>query len=128
MSLSGVALANDNSVEVTLEKGPPQPVPGLPTDADVTGFREDMKTQVAAARARGRAAAARDIKAGLLRIRACGKRKNEREVDPTTGYLLERIGPCDKRPMHLDPETDAYNQKMREWNAKQKKRESYPRT
>jgi len=105
-SLGAFAGASDNSVEVTLEQPP------VVYGPEVT----------AAARARGKAEAEKDIKAGHFRVRDCGKASGKREIDTVTGYPIERIGLCDHRSEVFDAEVIAYNQTMREWHAKHKRR------
>ncbi len=104
-SLGTFARGSDNSVEVTLEE--PRVVYG--------------PEATAAARARGKAEAQKDIKAGNFRVRDWGKPSDKREFDTVTGYPIQRIGFRGPRSELFDEEVIAYNQTMREWHAKHKR-------
>jgi hypothetical protein len=103
-SLGTLALGSDNSIEVTLEE---------PHIVYVYGAEV-----YAATRARGRAEAEKDIKAGLFRVRDWGNPSGKREFDSVTGYPIQRIGFWDHRSDVFEAEVIAYNQTMREWHAK----------
>ncbi len=105
-SLGTLARASDRSVEVTLEE--PRVVYGPEV--------------YAAARARGKAEAVKDIKAGHFRLRDWGKSSGKREIDTVTGYPIERVGFWNHRNDVFEAEVIAYNQTMRDWHAKHKRR------
>lgn len=77
----------------------------------------EPKDEIADARARGAANAAKDIKAGVLRILTMAKPAEGNAIDEATGYHIEAIS---NRPMSetLQTEIDAYNKAMRDWHAK----------
>ena len=104
--LGTFARGSDNSIKVTLEE------PHVDYGPEVT----------AAAQARGKAEAEKDIKAGHFRVCDCGKPSGKGEIDTVTGYPIERIALCDHRSNSnaFDAEVTAYNQTMREWHAKHK--------
>ena len=101
-SLGTLARGSDNSVEVTIVE------PDVGPEA------------IAAARARGKAEAQKDIKASNFRVRDWGKPSDKPEFDTVTGYPIERIGFRDHRSELFVEEIKAYNQTMREWHAKHK--------
>ena len=105
-SLGTLARGSDNSIEVTLEE--PRVVYGPEV--------------YAAAKARGKAEAEKDIKAGRFRVRDWGKPSGKREIDTVTGYPIERIGFWGQRSDVFEAEVIAYNQTMRDWHAKHKRR------
>jgi hypothetical protein len=99
------ARGSDNSVEVTLEE------PRVAYGPEAT----------AAAIARGKAEAQKDIKACNFRVRDWGKLTAKREFDRVTGYPIERIGFRGNRSELFDAEVIAYNQTMRDWHANHKR-------
>jgi len=72
-----------------------------------------------AARERGAATAARDIKAGTLRILYFGKpwSMGKPLVDDATGYRVQVVAGC-VVGQPFAAEVEAYNGAMREWHAK----------
>ena len=82
---------------------------------------ENGKEAVEAARKQGAATAARDIKAGKLRILYYGKplRVDLFPKDEATGYPVQVVAGC-QASATFHAEADAYNLVMREWFQKQK--------
>lgn len=76
---------------------------------------------VAAAKERGAATAAKDIKAGTLRILYYGIPWSVGRplVDDATGFRVQIIGGCTVTTP-FSAEVQAYNDAMREWHAKNK--------
>jgi hypothetical protein len=103
-SVGTLARGSDNSVEVTIVE--PDVVYGPET--------------IAAARARGKAEAQKDIKVGNFRVRDWGKPSDKPQFDTVTGFPIERIGFRDHRSELFEEEVKAYNQTMRESHAKYK--------
>ena len=85
-------------------------------------FSPDVsKEAVEAARKQGAATAAKDIKAGKLRILYYGKplRVDLFPTDEETGYPVQVVAGCIVSGAFI-AEADAYNRAMREWASKQK--------
>ena len=76
---------------------------------------------VAAAKERGAASAAKDIKAGKLRVLYFGKPWSVGRplVDDVTGYPVEIVAGCSVTEEFV-AEVEAYNNAMREWQSKSK--------
>ena len=104
-SLGTLAPGSDSSIEVTLEE------PHIVYGPEV----------YAAARARGKAEAEEDIKAGRFRVRDWGNPSGKPEFDTVTGYPMQRIGFWDHRTDVFEAEVVAYNRTMREWHVKHKR-------
>ena len=78
---------------------------------------------VAAAKARGVAAAQRDLGRGIFRMRDYGEPipPDFKRIDPPTGYQIERIPNCEPHPTKAFlAEIKAYNQVMQAWYDKHK--------
>ena len=116
MSLVSVALPSDNSGDVFYEEVPPH---------------HEGPQNIDEARARGKAEAKKDIKAGHFRVRDCDGQVKLHETDPVTGYVIEYIGPCRSgepgQYILRDEEAFAYNRTMREWYTKHHKKRSKPK-
>ena len=82
---------------------------------------ENGKEAVEAAKKQGAATAAKDIKAGKLRILYYGKplRVDLFPTDEATGYPIQVVAGCEGSAT-FHAEADAYNLAMREWFQKQK--------
>jgi hypothetical protein len=96
-------------VEAALEAG---------SEADENG-----PEAVAAARARGTAAAQKDIQSGILRLRDYGEPlpPDMKRIDSATGYKIERVHNCDPAPTKAFlAELSAYNDVMHAWHDKHK--------
>lgn len=112
VGFSVLVQASGNSVEVTLEDTPehhegPQDIPE--------------------ARARGKADAEKDIKAGRFRVYDYGRPARPHETDAVTGFPIDYLGrpaPWATRILR-DQEIMAYNHTMREWHAKHKKHKKH---
>ncbi len=79
--------------------------------------KDETPKDVEAARLRGAATAATDIKAGTLRILYSGIQVSEHK-DENTGYRSQHIGSGCLAGAAFSAEVDAYNQAMRDRHAK----------
>ncbi len=102
-------------------------LPALAEDSPISSLQVSTNNSpkcIAAAKERGAATAAKDIKAGKLRILHFGQpwSANKPLVDEATGYRVQIIADCIVGK-EFAAEVEAYNRSMREWHAKAKSSE-----